>query len=104
EPAFAGDDERLGHQHADAALTSGPRNGHAFERRMILDVVRRLAVSDLPRHRSLVHVERGDASVRRLHEWKPLHCQTAAAFTAAAAASTAGGWLDRRAGLGQRRA
>jgi len=39
------------------------------------DVVRRLAVRDLPRERPFVHVERRDASVRRLRE-RALNRQT----------------------------
>src|SRR2546430_3261262 len=90
EAAFAGDDERLRHQYADAPLSAGAWNREPLERRMILDVVRRLAVRDLPRERPLVHVERGDASVRRLDDRQPLHVRSAAAaFTTAAAASAA---------------
>ena len=61
---------------------AGPGNRHALERRMILDVVRRLAVRDLPHEIALVHVERGDAPVRRLDERQPLHVERrrAAAF------------------------
>src|SRR2546422_5240356 len=98
ESAFAGDHQRLGHQHADATLAPRARNRDAFERRVILDVVRRLAVRDLPRHRPLVHVERGDASVRRLDERKSLNGQAATAF--AAASAPAPGWgLHGSAGL-----
>ena len=63
----------------------------ALERRMVLDVVGRVAVRDLPGERALVQIERGDASVRRLDERQPLHRQVAAAFAAAATATAAAG-------------
>ena len=44
---------------------------------MILDVVGRLAVRDLPDEVALVHVERRDAAVRRLDERQPLHREPA---------------------------
>ena len=59
----------------------------ALERRMILDVVRRLAVRDLPDELALVQIERRDAAVRRLDERQTLHGQAAAAFAAATAAA-----------------
>ena len=45
---------------------AGARNGQALERRMIADVVRRLAVRDLPDDLALVQIDRGDAAVGRL--------------------------------------
>jgi hypothetical protein len=60
------DHQVLGHQHADASGPPGARNRHALERGVVPDVVRRFAVRDLPREGALVHVERSDASVRRL--------------------------------------
>src|ERR1043166_5895295 len=97
EAAFTGDRQRLGDQDADASLPSRLGDRDAFQRRMILDVVGRFAMSNLPDERPLVHIERGDAAVRRFDERQSLHGDVAAAFPAAASAPAAG--LNRRAGF-----
>jgi hypothetical protein len=45
---FARDQQRLGHERADDPVLTGARNRHPFQRGMISDVVRRVAVRDLP--------------------------------------------------------
>src|SRR5262245_53892582 len=44
EPPLASNHERLRHEHSDPSLPPGPGNRQPFERRMVPDVVRRLAV------------------------------------------------------------
>ena len=51
---------------------------------MIADVIRRLAMSDLPTDLALVQVDCSDATIGRFQERQAFHCQTGPrAFTAA---------------------
>src|SRR5260221_5290369 len=86
---LAGDHQRLGDERPDDAGLAGARDIQALERRMITNVVRRVAVRDLPEDFSLIQTDRRDAAVRRLRDRQALNRQSAAA--ALASASTTAG-------------
>src|SRR5947207_9567731 len=89
--ALSRNNEGLRHERPDAARASsraagpaGPRNGDTLKRRVIADVIRRLAVSNLPYDLALVEIDRRDASPWRFHQRQPLHggSRTATCFSA----------------------
>src|SRR5262249_61847551 len=61
EAALACDHQCLCGEDADSTLTASTWNIQPLQRRIVLDVVGRLAVGDLPYHLALVEIERGDA-------------------------------------------
>ena len=103
EPGLARDHQRFRGQRADATeRLTGSRNRDALERRIVLDVVRRLAVRHLPGDLAFIEIDRGDAAVRRLDDRQTLHGQPgrsafAAAAASAAAAAPGGGAFGSRA-------
>src|SRR5688500_7210627 len=86
EAALARHDQALRRQRSDAPWTPRTRNVHAFERRVITNVVGRLAMRNLPHDLAPVEVDGGNARVRRLDDRQPLHRHRAAAFISTAAA------------------
>ena len=64
---------------------------------MIADVVGRFAVSDLPENFTFVHVDRADASVRRLDEGETLNGKDAGNFGGARRRSAIGAGIRARA-------
>ena len=89
ESAFPGDDECLRHEDTNAADAARARNGHALQRRMILDVVGRIAMRDLPDEITFVQIDGCDPAIRRLHKRQSLNghpTPTAFAITTASAA------------------
>src|SRR5215510_31283 len=82
---LAGNHERLGHQRADDAGLTGPRDLDAFEGRVIPDVVGRVAVRDLPDDLAFIQAEGSYAAVRWLRERQTLNVEAAAALASAAA-------------------
>ncbi len=95
---LAGHEQRLRHQRADDAGLSGSRNLQPFQRRVVADVVRRVAVRDLPQDLAAIEADRRDAAVGRLDDRQALDRQpgTAALTTATAARAASGGWCRRR--------
>src|SRR5580704_15792789 len=87
EAGLTGDYQALGGQNTDQARTAGARNVQTFESRMILDVVRRFAVRDLPGDVALVQIDGRNAPIRRLQQGQALHGKSAKATTAASATS-----------------
>src|SRR5262245_9678066 len=87
---LAGDDERLGDQRADDAGLTRAGDVDPFERRIVPDVVRRVAVRDLPEDFALVEADRADAPVRRLHDRQALDVEATATALTAASTTTAG--------------
>src|SRR5262245_63035499 len=81
---FAGDQQRLGHERADDPVLSGAWNRHTFQRGVITDVIRRVAVRDLPEDLALVETDGADAAVRRLDDWQPLDRDRRSAFSTTA--------------------
>src|SRR5205823_13576459 len=65
EPGFAGYQQRLRDHRADAATLAGSWNIQAFQRRMILHIIRRLTVRHLPNDLAAVQVDRRNLPVRR---------------------------------------
>src|SRR5262245_41097959 len=82
---FASDEQRLGDERTDDAVLTRARNRHPLQRRMIPNVVRRVAVRDLPEDLALVEADRTDAAVRRLDDWQPLDGDGRTTFSAATA-------------------
>src|SRR4029450_5687092 len=80
----AGDDERLGDEHANAAALAGLRDVHALERGIVANVVRGVAVRYLPLERAVLEVDGGHHTIRRLEDRESveaLHERRAAART-----------------------
>src|SRR5215470_6945568 len=87
---FAGDQQRLGHERADDPVLAGAWNRHTFQRSVIPDVIRRVAVRDLPEDLALVETDRADAAVRRLDDRQALDGDGRTTFSAATACGRRG--------------
>ena len=70
---FADDDQSLGHQRTEQAGASGARNIQTFQRRAVADIIRRFAVSNLPREVTLVQIDGCQNSVGRLQQRQSAH-------------------------------
>src|SRR5262245_27954801 len=85
--------ERLRHHETDAGRPrlTGLRNSLPAERRMVANVVGRVAVRHLPDNVAAIEIDRGDRAVWRLENRDPVDRQsaTAAATTCSCAAA---GW------------
>jgi len=75
----AGNEQRLGHEGADAALAARARDRQALQRRMIAHVVGGLAVRDLPEQFASIQVDRADLAVGGLDQRQPTHRHAAPA-------------------------
>ena len=73
-----GGEQQVAADHQDRpALPADPGEVHAFERRVVLDPVVRLAHRLPPEVLAGVHVDRGDPAVRRLVDRQPLRARNA---------------------------
>ena len=61
-------DERLRHECANRAGSAGAWNIESLQRRMIANVIRRLAVRNLPEDFAFIEIDGADAAIRRLHQ------------------------------------
>src|SRR5262245_50711072 len=80
--------EALRDERADDARLTRAWNVDPFERRVVPDVVGRVAVRDLPDDLAFVEADGADAAVRRLCNRQALHIEPTAAFTTAATATS----------------
>src|SRR6266851_1954750 len=82
---LARDDQRPGDHRPDDASLARAGNVEALERRVVPDVVGRIAVRNLPDDLALVQIDRADAPVRRLHDRQALARESWTPSLAAAA-------------------
>ena len=96
---IADDDQRLRHQQADAAALTRLRDVQPLERRMIADVVRRVAVRHLPQQLAAIEIDRRQA--RRTAASRSAVLATFEPAAGAAAAPAPRARCGRRRRLGQ---
>src|SRR5262249_14650531 len=94
---IAEDDERLRHHQSNAPLLTGLRDVEPAKRRMITNLVRRVAMRHLPHQVATIQIECREDAVRRLHDRQALHIESAA--TAARGRRTGGRWSSSFFGL-----
>ena len=82
---LAGDDQSLRDQNSEYTGTAGARNVDTLQSRMISDVVRSLAMSDLPHDVALIEIDGRDTRIRRFLQRQSLNRDPgASALTATA--------------------
>ncbi len=84
---LARDEERLCDQRPDDAGLARARDGEPLQRGVVADVIRGVAVRDLPQDLALVQADCADAPVRRLRDRQALNRESGAATFAAARAT-----------------